>query len=45
MLHQAEGLPLHPVWNAYLDEKLKFLKPLKIPIDKAPKNSITIHVM
>ncbi len=26
MLHQAEGLSPHPVWNAYEDEESKFLK-------------------
>ena len=26
MLNQAEGLPPHPVWNAYHDEELEFLK-------------------
>ena len=48
MLHQAEGLPPHPVWNAYRDEVLKFLKTVReVPIHEVPKNSSTItsHVI
>ena len=48
MLHQAEGLPPHPVWNAYHDEELKFLRTVReVPIDQVPKNSniITSHVI
>ena len=43
MLHQAEGLPPHRVWNAYRDEEIKFLKTFReIPIHKVQKNSIII---
>ena len=48
MLHQAQGLPPHPVWNAYNDEEVKFMKNVrKVPIEKVPKNSnvITSHVI
>ena len=48
MLHQAQGLPPHPAWNAYHDKEMKFLKTVsEFPIDKLPKNSnvITSHVI
>ena len=48
MLHQAEGLPLHPVWNAYHNEELKFLKAVReVPIHEVRKNSniITSHLI
>ena len=48
MLHQAEGLRAHPVWNAYHDEEQKFRKTVReIPIHEVPKNSniITSHVI
>ena len=44
MVHQAEGLSPHPVWYAYHDEELKFLKTVReIQVDKVPKNSKTDH--
>ena len=48
MLHQAQGLPPHPVLNAFHDEEVKFLKTVRqVPIDKVPKNSnvITSHLI
>ena len=48
MLHQSKGLPVHPTWNAYIDEELKFLDIVcKVPIHEVPKNSsiITSHVI
>ena len=48
LLHHAEGLPSHPLWNAYKDEEQKFMKTVReIPINKVPKNSIimTGHVI
>ena len=48
MIHQAEGLPPHPVWNAYKEEESKFMKTVReVSIDKVPKDSnvITSHVI
>ena len=48
MLHQAGGLPTHPVWNAYRDQEIKFLKTVReFTIHEVPKNSNTIksHVI
>ena len=48
MLHQVEGLPPHPVWNAYQEEQQKFMKTVReVPIHKIPKDSniITSHVI
>ena len=48
LLHQAEGLPLHLMWNAYHDEALRFLKTVReIPVHEVPKNSniIASHVI
>ena len=43
MMHQAQGLLPHPVWNAYNDEEVKFMKTVrKVPIEKVPKNLIVI---
>ena len=40
MLHEVEGLPPHPIWNAYNEEKAKFLKTVqKVSLDKIPKYS------
>ena len=34
MLHKAQGLLPHPVWNAYQDEETKFWKTAgEVPID------------
>ena len=30
MLHHAEGLPPHPLWNAYKGEEQKFMKTVSI---------------
>ena len=48
MLHQVEGLSLHPVWNKCKEEHQKFLKTLReLPVDKIPKDSniITLHMI
>ena len=48
MLHQAEGLPLHPFWNPYCNEELNFLETVReVPIYKVPKTSniITSHII
>ena len=43
MLHQAQGLATHPVWNACHNEEIKFLKTVRrVLIDKVPKNSNVI---
>ncbi len=48
MLHQAEGLAPHPVWNVYEDEESKFLKTVReVCVWKVPKDSniITSHAL
>ena len=40
MLHQAEGLPPHLLWNAYVDKEKKFVKTVtKGPVINVPKSS------
>ena len=48
MLHQAEGLPPHPVWNTYPNEKTKLLKTVrKVPVINVSENLnvISSHVI
>lgn len=48
MHNHAEGLPPHPVWNAYKDEEGKFMETVReVPVDKVPKsaNIITNYVI
>ena len=43
MLHQAEGLPTHHVWNAYKDEEVNFMKTVReFSVTKVPKGSNVI---
>ncbi len=48
LLHHAEGLLSHPIWNAYHDEEINFMKIFRsVSIDKVPNSSnvITSHVI
>ena len=48
MLNQAEGLPPHPIWNAYRQEEAKFMKTVReVSVNKVPKGSnlVTSHVI
>ena len=48
MVHQAEKLPPHPVWNAYQEKEQKSLETVpEVPVDKIPRDSkiITNHVL
>lgn len=39
-MHQGQGLSRHPVWDAYNDEELKFMKAMcEVPIGKVPNKS------
>ena len=48
MIHQVEGLPLYPEWDAYQEEQQKFMKTVReVSVHKIPKdsNTITSHVI
>ena len=46
MLHQAERLPPHPVWNAYKDKEVKFMKTVReVSVKKFRKAQMSYRAM